>query len=116
MKHMSVKIDLQRIKPKMKKATNAAVGIVTQQVVKDSNLYAPMDTGNLINSSLSSSDFPGGKAVWNTPYARRLYYGTSFKFAKDKNPRAQALWYEKAKAVHLDGWVRVAQRAVEKGI
>jgi len=116
MRHISVKVDTKRIKPKIEKATSAAVGIVTQQVVKDSNLYAPMDTGNLINSSLRSSNFNTGKAVWNTPYARRLYYGTHFKFSKDKNPRAQAKWAEKAKSVHSGEWARVAQKAVEKKI
>lgn len=116
MRHIRAKVDTKRIAPKVRRATKRAQGILTQQVVKDSNLYTPEDTGNLINSSLRSSDFEGGKAVWNTPYARRLYYGTSFKFSDDKNPRAQAKWVEKAKSVHSKKWARVAKRAVERGL
>lgn len=111
-----VKVDTKRIRPKIGKAAHSAVGIVTQQVVKDGNLYAPQDTGELHRSGIRHSDFKKGKAIWSTPYARRLYYGTRFKFSKDKNPRAQALWAKKAKAVHSREWTKVAQKAVEKGL
>lgn len=111
-----VKVDTKRIRPKISKASDAAVGIVTQQVVKDGNLYAPQDTGELHRSGIRHSDFKNGKAIWSTPYAKRLYYGTHFKFSKDKNPRAQALWVEKAKSVHRGKWAQVAQKAVKRKI
>lgn len=30
--------------------------------------------------------------VFNTPYARRLYYHPEYNFRKDKNPNAQGMW------------------------
>lgn len=37
-----------------------------------------------------------GKAaiVFNTPYARRLYYHPEYNFRKDKNPNAQGRWMD----------------------
>lgn len=111
-----VRVDTKRIFPKVHKATQGAIYAVANQVLKDGNLYAPQDTGELHRSGIRSSKLKKGKVIWNTPYAKRLYFGLRFKFSKDKNPRAQALWAEKAKTVHSREWAKVAQKAVEKGL
>lgn len=111
-----VMVETEKIAPKINRAIKGAQHIIDQQVLKDCNLYIPADTWALRDSSLSASQIGEGRLVWNTPYARRQYYGTGFNFSHDKNPRAQALWYEKAKSVHGNEWVEVAQKAVEKGL
>lgn len=113
---IKVTVDTKRITPKVLKATKGAIYPVSSQVLKDSNFYIPLDTGNMRDSSIRSSDLEKGKIVWDTPYARRMYYGTHFRFSKYKNPRAQALWAEKAKSAHSREWARVAKKAVEKGL
>jgi hypothetical protein len=110
---VGVKVDTKKIAPKIKKASHLGLFALTQQVVKDSNLYVPMDTGNLMQSSLRASRFGDGKVVWDTPYARRLYYNPQFHFSKDVNPRAQGLWFEKAKSVHKKQWSKIAEKAVK---
>lgn len=107
-----VKVETDRIKPKVLKAVNHAQEMVDSQVLKDSNRYAPMDTGNLINSSLRSSQIGRGRLVWDTPYARRLYYNPQYNFSKDKNPNAGGLWFERAKSRHKRDWEEAARRAV----
>lgn len=111
---ITVRIDTARIGPNLHNATRRAKHIVTQQVLKDSNLYIPADTWNLRDSSLTHSDFENGQVIWSTPYAKKVYKGVHFNFSQDKNPRAQAFWYEKAKSVHSREWEQVAQRAVEE--
>lgn len=113
---ISVRVDTSKIAPTIRKSSNNALAILTQQVVKDSNNYVPVDTGYLRDSSLRASDFSNGKAVWDAPYATRLYYGTSFHFSHDANPLAQAMWFDKAASVHANEWADVAQRAVTKGL
>jgi len=113
---ITVRVDTSKIAPSIRKASSNALAILTQQVVKDSNMYVPVDTGNLRNSSLRASDFSNGKAIWDTKYAMRLYYGVSFHFSHDVNPLAQAMWFDKAASVHSNEWADVAQRAVEKGL
>lgn len=34
------------------------------------------------------------RVVFNTPYARRLYWHPEYNFRKDKNPNAQGKWME----------------------
>lgn len=82
-------------------------------VIKDSNYYAPEDEQYLQKSALASSDIGNGRIVWNTPYARRLYYNPQYNFSKDKNPNAGGLWFERAKSNKRDSWLRQTDRAVK---
>ena len=113
---MSIKVtvDTKSIMPKIKAASKGALHIVTQQVLKDSNLYIPADTWNMRDSSLRHSDFENGKVVWSTPYARKMYYGAGFNYSRDKNPLAQSMWHHVAATQHEWEWIKVAQKAVEK--
>ncbi len=67
------------------------------QVLKDSNFYAPEDEGFLQDSGLLGSEIGSGVLYWDVPYARRQYYEAPNK-SKDKNPNAQMRWFEVAKA------------------
>lgn len=112
-----VKVNISSIVPKISNATEKVTHIVTQQVLKDSNFYAPEDrgyAGGLIGSGVDHVDVKTGKITWAKPYARRLYKGVTFNFSKDKNPNAQAMWYDKAKSVHLNDWVQVAKKGFEQ--
>src|SRR5690554_5567507 len=109
---VTVKTDLKRIAPKISKVVQKAHFTLDQQVLKDSNNYAPMDTGNLINSSINASKIGDGQLIWDTPYAKRLYYNPQYNFSKDKNPNAGGLWFERAKSKHQRDWEEAARRAV----
>ena len=111
-----VKTDLKKIVPTVKKAVKKGQVAFDEQVLKDSNNYAPMDTGNLINSSLTASKIGEGRLIWDTPYAKRLYYNPQYNFSKDKNPQAGGLWYERAKAQHLNEWQKVAEEAIKRNL
>jgi len=59
----------------------------------------PFRTGNLQNESsfVDDSDIESGSVslVYNTPYARRLYYHPEFNFYQGENPQAQGEWLKK---------------------
>lgn len=82
------------------------------QVLKDSNKYIPKDTGNLEASGIRNTQVGNGKVIWDTPYARRLYYNPQYNFSKDTNPLAGGLWFERAKAAHKDDWVNMIRRLI----
>ena len=96
----------------MEKSIKLGQFALDQQVAKDSNFFVPKDTSALEGSVISTSNFGSGVISWSTPYARRLYYGTNFKFAKDKNPNASALWFERAKAMRKRKWVELAKKTI----
>jgi hypothetical protein len=81
---------------------------LSAQVLADCNRYARDDTGRMIASSRAASDLKAGRLVWQTPYARRVYY-TGIP-SRRKNPGASLRWCEKAKALHAETWARLAAR------
>lgn len=114
---------------RFERSNEAAVDILCQRVLADSNFYCPMAEGSLQASALTASHGNSGTVKWDVPYAAYLYYGAlmlapngsawaklgeikhlavpevKLDFDKSSNPNAQAHWFEKAKDVHLDEWV-----------
>lgn len=83
------------------------------EVVKDSNYYAPQDTTELIRSAIRyvASNPTGNKVVWDTPYAMYQYKGLSksgkpLKYSKDVNPNARSHWFEAARKVSKAKWTK----------
>lgn len=88
--------------------------LLDQQVIKDSNFYIPMDEHYLERSALIASQIGKGLVVWQTPYARRLYYNPQYNFSTDVNPNARGLWFEHSKSERKDDWIKLADEAVKQ--
>jgi len=125
---MTIDFNVAKIASKIKSHIVTLQPILDTQVLKDSNYYAPMDTGNLQASAITGTYFEHptkaltmpilqsgqmsvtagkGKVVWNTPYAKKMYYGVGYNFSKDSNTNAQAKWFEKAKATKIGNWRKI---------
>lgn len=113
---VNVQTDTGLIERKVLEATKKAQFALDEQVLKDSNYYAPEDTGELIRSGVRFSQPGEGHVEWNTPYARRLYYNPQYNFSHDTNPNAQGLWFEAAKAAHLDDWLRIVEQKMKENL
>lgn len=111
--NVNVQINERQVSGKINKGLDRAQFYLDQQVLKDSNYYIPKNEGYLEKSGILHSKIGEGKIIWNTPYARRLFYGTGYKFSKDKNPNASALWYYAAESQHKYDWYRIAQQAYD---
>lgn len=83
------------------------------QVLKDSNIYCPLDTSMLQKSAITSSVLGSGLLIWNTPYAKAQYYGLKNK-SLDKNPNASCKWFEVAKSKRLDVWRKLVDDEYHK--
>jgi Minor capsid protein len=112
--NIKVNFDPNAAADKVDKALAKAQHALDQQVLKDSNYFIPMDTGELMRSSLRASKIGEGYLCWDTPYARRLYYNPQYNFRKDENPNARGLWFEEAKAIHYHEWQRIAQQTFDE--
>lgn len=107
---MKVEVDLSGTYKKLKKGKNKTQASFDQQVLKDSNFFAPQDTSALINSSLIASRIGEGVLIWDVSYARKLYWNPQYNFSKDKNPNAQGLWFEAAKAMFISDWIKIVRK------
>jgi len=95
-----------RIKSRIKRVVQPQLD---NQILKDSNFYAPMDIGGLIDSGIRGTRLGSGKVTWDIVYARRQYYEDNVK-SKDNNPNATRLWFEVAKSNKKRNWVDLANR------
>lgn len=111
-----IKLDIEGIAPKVRRAKAKANPILATQVLKDSNFYIPYDRGTLEKSGVLASRLENNQVVWNVPYARRLYYHPEYNFSKDKNPHARGLWFEEAKAVHKNEWAKLAKEKMNENL
>ena len=114
--NFNIKVELDKIAPKLEKAMDKGQVALDTQVLKDSNNYAPQDTSNLINSSIRLTNPGSGKVMWDGPYARRLYHNPQYNFSKDKNPNAGGLWFQRAKSLHVKEWEKVAERTTKQNL
>ena len=83
---------------------------ITALIRENANRYVRVDRGRLRGSSYTASNLAKGEIVWDTPYARRVYY--TGHPSTDVNPQASLLWCEVAKQRHAKEWAK----AVEKGV
>ena len=112
---MSVEVttDIQAITQRIARDKEKMIFLVTTQALKDSNNYARRQSGDLIRSSLIATDYEKGILIWDTPYAKKVYWtGTPLK---NKNPNARLMWADFAKANHNKEWLKIAQRGASDG-
>ena len=83
-------------------------------IIRDTDPFVPMDTGMLARSAETASAIGKGEIVYDTPYARRLYYG-DFSFRTVHHPNACREWFEAAKAVHEKRWIAEVGRILKGG-
>lgn len=136
---VKIKRNMPQIMAKVEAGRQSMVEAVTEAVVEYGNIFVREDQGVLLASSLigttitDSVDQSGwtdedkkiyasasgsrpkeGKAVWDTPYAKRVYYtGTP---SKDVNPDASLHWAKKGVDTHQKELKQVAQNAFNKGM
>ncbi|MGH0741936.1 minor capsid protein [Bacillus paranthracis] len=112
----NVSIDLSSILPQVQESVDKTQIVLDEQVLKDSNYFIPFDTANLRDSSLIASEIGKGVLLWDTPYAKRLYWNPQYNFSKDSNPHASGLWFDHAKAMNLPAWIALTQTEVENNL
>lgn len=90
---MGVKVDMSGVPIKLARvSTNAALGAyASTQAARLMEPFVPMDTGALIESAGTSTPWI---VTYDTPYARRQYYGVNHDFNHEKHPKARARWDE----------------------
>lgn len=77
--------------------------MLDQEVLKDSNYYVRKRTGELERSSIRASQIGKGILIWDTKYARKVYFDDR-NISRDVNPNARALWFEVAKSARKTNW------------
>lgn len=100
---------------------------IDSEVLRQSAPYLPHQTGMLRDSGIHGTDIGSGEVIWNSPYAKFLYYGkvmigmeshspwaksgekkvkTNRNLAYHGAPKRGAFWFERMKADHMSDILR----------
>ena len=113
-KGFNVTFDKKGVAARVQKAADRATFIMANELLKDANKYARMDTGQMIKSSQIASQPEKGVLVWDTPYAKRVYYtGTP---NTSENPNASKMWAHKAHQENREKYQRMAQKVIKEDV
>lgn len=101
---MSVKVNIKLYPEKigmLEKASKQAFEMTVEAVLSDivTSAVVPKDTGVLEESGFTVIKDAVGEIIFDTPYARRLYWHPEYNFRHDKNVNAQGKWME----TYIDG-------------
>lgn len=79
--------------------------IMANQMMSDIDDYVPYREGTLSQTVTASLD--GKELHWNTPYARKMYYGDpGWNWTRTFHPLAGPAWDEIPKGIYMDDWKR----------
>lgn len=124
---VDVKFSAEEVAQKFEASLSGANGIqamFANKVAMDTNPFVPMDQGTLAASVIRASNFEEGNIVYDTPYAKRLYYGDDLNFnsayhsdgkrkakpGSPPHPQATHHWFEAAKSRFIDAWGEFAAK------
>lgn len=111
---VTITTNIPLIKLKVNSAWKKTLVPLAEQALTDCNYYVRQQTGALRSSSLTASIPREGLLIWNTPYAKRVYYTGSP--SKEVNPNASLMWCEKAHAERGRDWQKIAQRLFDNAL
>ena len=103
---------------------------IDSEVLRTTEPYVPFDFGKLKQSGITGTVIGSGKVVYNSVYAKYLYYGKVMVGEQSHSPWARAgerkvvtekdltfhsgdsrrgsFWFERSKADHLTQWINGA--------
>ena len=112
---------IDTLKEKLSSRRNKAQEVLDSAVMKDTDPFVPMRQGTLASSVLRSTNAGSGEVVYDTPYARHMYYGvhyktgTPFKYSTLKHPLACKEWIKASKAVNMEKWKKEVKEVLADG-
>ena len=109
---IEVQSNVSEIIEDFKQLTAKARYLLSSQILADANKHARMDTGELIRSSQRASNLVRGELVWDTDYAKKVYY--TGRPSHDTNPDAQLMWVDFARDRYIQDWMVIFARVYEK--
>lgn len=101
-----IKIDFKPVINEINKRAEKAKQVVLREMLEDTTEFVPLGkTGDLRESGRVTQD----GLEWTAEYAEDVYYG----FNEHKIGTRE--WFEAAKLVHMDKWMKSFQNEMNKG-
>lgn len=109
---MKLDINPEQIQAKIDAAWKKGLPVLANDILRDCNEFCKLDKGDLRGSSQMASRLEEGILRWDTPYARRQYWGIPTAY----EPGTCWQWCEAAKAKYGQRWAEQAEDAMKKNL
>jgi len=103
--NITFKVNEAKIKARLNNGNKKGQAWLDNEVLKDSTPYVPRISGELERSGIDGTVIGSGEVIYNKTYAKEQYYG-DFKHSTQSHPRASREWFEVAKAMYKDKWIK----------
>lgn len=102
----------RRALAQLSKVQQQALEMTAEAVKTDlvTSAVIPKQTGELERSSFIEIEKNVAHIIFDTPYARRLYWHPEYDFRQDKNANAQGKWMEAYHSGDKQKWVQDAYK------
>lgn len=107
-----INIDPNQCAAKVTGAWNKGLYALTAQVRNDCNQYVKVDQHTLESSSYVHSELDKGRVIWQTPYAKRQYWGIQTSLTPGRTWK----WCETAKRKYKEDWRRMAEKGLGENL
>ncbi|GHU24417.1 hypothetical protein FACS1894164_11000 [Spirochaetia bacterium] len=106
----TIYFDVHTLKWKFNGKIEEAQRTLDELVLRDSNQFVPVETGQLQESGESGAtgSTNQGEIIWDVPYARYQWFFNKYRHNRI-NPHARGAWFWAAKAAYLKDWVKAVQ-------
>ncbi len=87
--------------------------VILEDMAIKADQYTPEDTGR--TRIEMKVDHPNQCVMWSNEYVEFIFWGLQLNFQKVNNPKAQAMWTERATTENIDRWAEEYANAIESG-
>ena len=112
---VKVEFDTVKLIKKYQNRAKVAQKILDESVLKDTDKYVRYRTGILARSAQTASRIGSGAIIYDTPYAKRVYYDESTFVTKDVHPLATPKWFEESKRKNEKKWMDAVEKILKGG-
>ena len=112
---IKIEFDMAKLERKFGSREKAAQAFLDNEVIKDTDAYVRYRSGALARSVQTASKVGQGLVVYDTPYAKRVYYDNKSIVSKDVHRHATALWFEASKKKNIGSWMKGVKKILKGG-
>lgn len=110
-----VEFDPQKLVRKYQNRAKVAQIVLDESVMKDTDEFVRFRSGVLARSAQTASRIGQGAIIYDTPYARKVYYDTHSHVTRDVHPKATPKWFEASKQKNIKSWTKAVDKILKGG-
>ena len=112
---VKVEFDAATLVAKYHSRGKAAQVVLDEMVLTDTDPYVRYRTGALARSAHTASHIGRGKVIYDTLYAKKVYYDKNGHVSRDVHPLATPFWFEESKKKNFKSWMAAVDKILKEG-